>query len=137
MRDSRTSIVVYDGVCLLCSRWVRFLLRRDTRARFRFASIQSETGRGLMLAHGLDPASPLSLLLVEGDHGYTDTDAIARVLHHLDPWHWRMIGTGMLWMPRPMRDPLYRFVARHRYRLFGRSDQCFMPSVEQQTRFMP
>jgi predicted DCC family thiol-disulfide oxidoreductase YuxK len=116
---------------------VRFLLHRDTQAQFRFASIQSESGRSLMLSHGLDPASPLSLLLVEDGNGYTDTDAIARVLRRLHRWPWRVIATCMLWIPRVARDPLYRFVARHRYRLFGRSDQCFVPSEEQRARFMP
>lgn len=137
MHDAQTPIIVYDGVCLLCSRWVRFLLRRDTQAQFRFASIQSASGRSLMLLHGLDPASPLSLLLVEDGIGYTDTDAIARVLRRLNRWPWRAIATCMPWVPRFVRDPLYRLVARHRYRLFGRSDQCFVPSEEQQARFMP
>lgn len=137
MHDTPAPIIVYDGVCLLCSRWVRFLLQRDTQAQFRFASIQSGSGRRLMLAHGLDPASPLSLLLVDDDHGYTDTDAISRVLRRLNRWPWRTIGICIPWVPRFIRDPLYRLVARHRYRLFGRSDHCFVPTEEQLARFMP
>ncbi|HUB88947.1 MAG TPA: thiol-disulfide oxidoreductase DCC family protein [Dyella sp.] len=137
MTDSAISpVVVYDGVCLLCSRWVRFLLERDREGRYRFASMQSESGRHLLLTHGLDPDSPFSMLLVEDGCGYTDTTAIARVLRGLPYRRWRWLSTIMLSVPRSIRDIAYRFVARHRYRLFGRSEQCFAPTPEQRARFM-
>lgn len=137
MSESAVSpVIVYDGVCLLCSRWVRFLLQRDHQGRYRFASMQSETGRNLLQTHGLDPDSPFSMLLVEGGKGYTDTTAIARVLRGLPHRRWHWLGGLMLRVPRTLRDVAYRFIARHRYRLFGRSDQCFMPSPEQQSRFI-
>ncbi|HUA80922.1 MAG TPA: thiol-disulfide oxidoreductase DCC family protein [Dyella sp.] len=129
-------VVVYDGVCLLCSRWVRFLLEHDQEGRYRFASMQSDVGRTLLQAHGLDPDSPFSMLLVEEGHGYTDTTAIARVLRGLPRRRWRLLSAAMLITPRAVRDVAYRFVARHRYRLFGRSDQCFAPSPEQRSRFI-
>lgn len=135
----RTSppVIVYDGVCLLCSRWVRFLLERDREGRYRFASIQSQSGRQLMQTHGLDPDSPFSMLLVEDGRGYTDTTAIARVLRGLPHRRWRWLSVIMLSFPRTVRDVAYRFVARHRYRLFGRSEQCFVPTPQQRSRFMP
>src|SRR6185312_11251315 len=108
------AVIVFDGVCLLCSRWVRFLL-----------------------AHGLDPDSPLSFLLVEDGRGYTDSEAIARVLRGLDRRRWRWLSRAMLLVPRWMRDPAYRFVARHRYRIFGQSRSCFVPTPKQRARFMP
>jgi predicted DCC family thiol-disulfide oxidoreductase YuxK len=130
-------VIVFDGVCLLCSRWVRFLLKHDRAARYRFASMQSDSGRALLLAHGLDPESPLSFLLVEGGRGYTDSDAIAQVLHGLGARRWRWLGRAMRLVPRWLRDPMYRFVARHRYRIFGQSRACFLPAPEQRARFMP
>ena len=137
MTDSATSpVVVYDGVCLLCSRWVRFLLERDREGRYRFASMQSESGQHLLLTHGLDPNSPFSMLLVEDGRGYTDTTAIARVLHGLPYRRWRWLSAVMLSVPRSIRDIAYRFVARHRYRFFGRSEQCFVPTPEQRARSM-
>ncbi|GGA48943.1 thiol-disulfide oxidoreductase DCC family protein [Dyella nitratireducens] len=137
MTESISSpVVVYDGVCLLCSRWVRFLLERDTEGRYRFASMQSENGRHLLQAHGLDPDSPLSMLLVEDGHGYTDATAIARVLRGLPYRRWRWLSAMMLSVPHSIRDVAYRIVARHRYRLFGRSEQCFVPTPEQRSRFM-
>lgn len=130
------SVVVYDGVCLLCSRWVRFLLEHDHDGRYRFAAMQSDSGRQLLQRHGLDPDSPFSMLLVEDGRGYTDTTAIARVLRGLPHRRWRWLSAPILLVPRAVRDVAYRFVARHRYRLFGRSDQCFAPTAEQRSRFI-
>jgi predicted DCC family thiol-disulfide oxidoreductase YuxK len=130
------SVIVFDGVCLLCSRWMRFLLKHDRAERYHFASMQSDGGRTLLLAHGLDPDSPLSFLLVEDGRGYTDTDAIARVLRGLPRRRWHWLGSTLRLAPRWLRDPAYRFVARHRYRIFGQSRSCFLPSPEQRARFM-
>lgn len=129
-------VIVFDGVCLLCSRWVRFLLRHDEDSHYRFASMQSVSGRELLLAHGLDPDSPQSFLLVEGGHGHTDSDAIARVLLSLGHRRWRFLGRAIQLVPRAVRDRLYRFVARHRYRIFGQSRSCYAPTPEQRARFM-
>ncbi|MEO9080426.1 MAG: thiol-disulfide oxidoreductase DCC family protein [Rhodanobacter sp.] len=129
-------VIVFDGVCLLCSRWVRFLLKHDKQARYRFASMQSASGRSLLLAHGLDSDSPQSFLLVEDAQGHTDSDAIARVLLCLPRRRWRCLGHAIRGVPRGLRDPVYRFVARHRYRIFGRSRSCFVPTAEQRARFM-
>jgi predicted DCC family thiol-disulfide oxidoreductase YuxK len=128
------AIVVFDGVCHLCSGWVQFLLRRDRDARFRFASMQSTRGRALLAAHGVDPDDPASFLLLDAGHARTDSDAILRVLDLLGgPWRAaRLLGV----IPRALRDPLYRWIARHRYRLFGRRDICWMPTPEHATRFI-
>jgi predicted DCC family thiol-disulfide oxidoreductase YuxK len=134
--ESAAPVIVFDGVCLLCSRWVRFLLKHDRAERYHFASMQSDGGRTLLLAHGLDPDSPLSFLLVEDGRGYTDTDAIARVLRGLPRRRWHWLGSTLRLAPRWLRDPAYRFVARHRYRIFGQSRSCFLPSPEQRARFM-
>jgi predicted DCC family thiol-disulfide oxidoreductase YuxK len=134
--ESTAPVIVFDGVCLLCSRWVRFLLKHDRAERYHFASMQSDGGRTLLLAHGLDPDSPLSFLLVEDGRGYTDTDAIARVLRGLPRRRWHWLGSTLRLAPRWLRDPAYRFVARHRYRIFGQSRSCFLPSPEQRARFM-
>jgi predicted DCC family thiol-disulfide oxidoreductase YuxK len=129
-------VVVYDGVCLLCSRWVRFLLEQDREDRYLFAAMQSDSGRNLLQSHGLDPDSPFSMLLVDGGQGYTDTTAIARILRSLSRQPWRWLGTVIVLIPQFLRDPVYRFIARHRYRFFGRSEQCFVPTPEQRARFI-
>lgn len=130
-------IVVFDADCLLCSRWVRFLLRHDRRQVFRFAAIQSAVGKQLLQDAGLQPEKfeqLETLLLVDGPNSYQHTTAILHVLHELG-WPWRLAWAGWL-IPKPLRDSAYRFIARHRYRLFGRRDTCFSPSAEQAQRFL-
>jgi len=126
-------IIVFDGVCLLCNGWVDFLLRVDTRARYRFAAMQGATGRTLLQAHGLDPDDPASFLLSHGGQAWTDTDALIRVLSGLGG-AWTLAG-AMRVIPRSWRDTAYRFVARHRYRVFGRASQCRVPTTGQAARF--
>jgi len=127
-------VIVFDGVCALCSRWVRFLLRFDTRGRYRFAAMQGAQGRALLQAHGLDPEDPTSFLLLDAGRVWTDTDAIIRVLTGLGG-AWRLLGV-LRWVPRGLRDHGYRALARNRYRWFGRHGTCFLPTPEQAVRFL-
>ncbi|QIO89263.1 MULTISPECIES: thiol-disulfide oxidoreductase DCC family protein [Stenotrophomonas] len=127
-------VIVFDGVCALCSRWVRFLLRVDRQERYRFAAMQGTHGRVLLRQHGLDPDDPLSFLLLEDGRAWTDTDAIVRVLVGLGgPWRLAVVLRAV---PRRLRDRAYRALARNRYRWFGRQDGCFLPSAEQARRFL-
>ena len=125
-------VIVFDGVCVLCNGWVRFLLGRDN-GRYRFASMQSPAGRALLQAHGLDADDPSSFLLVENGRAFTDTDAIRRVLLGLGgPWK---VAAIMAIVPRFARDPLYRWIARNRYRWFG-TTSCTVPSEAERHRFL-
>jgi predicted DCC family thiol-disulfide oxidoreductase YuxK len=127
-------VIVFDGVCVLCNGWIGFLLRHDRDRRYRFAAMQGTHGRGLLAEHGLDPDDPVSFLLVEDGRAWTDTDAIARVLVGLGGI-WRL-GASIRWLPRVLRDPLYRLIARNRYRWFGRYERCLLPTPEQRARFL-
>lgn len=129
-------IIVFDGVCVLCSRWVRFLLKHDGRQRYRFASMQSDAGHALLRDNGLDPLAPQSLLVLDAGRNFTDSDAIVRVLKSLDANRWTWLANAILMVPRVVRDPLYRFIARHRYRLFGRRQDCLVPTPEHGDRFI-
>ncbi len=133
------AVIVFDGVCVLCNGWVRFLLRHDRRRRYRFAAMQGEAGRALLARHGLDPDDPVSFLLVEYDQDpsprvSTDTTAIRRVLAGLGG-AWRVAHLAAL-LPAFLRDPLYRLLARNRYRWFGRHDACMVPTPEERERFL-
>lgn len=131
---SAPAVIVFDGVCVLCSGWVRFLLRHDRRGRYRFAAMQSTAGRALLAGHGLDPDDPVSFLLVDEVRAWTDTDAIVRVVSGLGgPWQ---VARLALILPRPLRDRPYRLVARNRYRWFGRRDACLVPAREHRGRFL-
>lgn len=133
------AVIVFDGVCVLCNGWVRFLLRHDRRKRYSFAAMQGDAGRRLLADNGLDPDDPMSFLLIEYDHGAsprisTDTDAMRRVLVGLGG-AWRLAAAIAL-LPPALRDLLYRLVARNRYRWFGRRDACLVPEHEQAWRFI-
>jgi predicted DCC family thiol-disulfide oxidoreductase YuxK len=127
-------IVVFDAQCLLCNGWVQFILRHDRAERFQFASVQGATGRRLLAAQGLQPEGLQTLLLVDGESAWQHTAAIFRVLHALG-WPWRLAWLGWL-LPSALRDPLYRLVARNRYRWFGRSAVCLRPPADHAARFL-
>jgi predicted DCC family thiol-disulfide oxidoreductase YuxK len=128
-------ILVFDGVCVLCSRSVQFVLRHDRLGRFRFATTQSETGRRIMIERGLDPAHPASVLLIDAEHTYAESAAAIRVLRSLGG-RWRFVASLLWIVPRLLRDSVYRFVARHRYRWFGRRDICYLPQPCDAARFL-
>jgi len=125
---------VFDGTCALCSGWVRFLLRRDRRAGFRFAAMQDRVGHDLLVRHGIDPADPVSFLLVDGDAAWHDSGGVIEVLRRLGG-AWRVAGVLRI-MPRVLRDRAYRLLARNRYRMFGRNAVCLVPPADMRERFL-
>jgi predicted DCC family thiol-disulfide oxidoreductase YuxK len=113
---------------------VRFLLRHDKRHVLRFASIQGAAGRQLLADAGLKIDGLQTLLLVDGKASWQHTAAIFRVLHALG-WPWRLAWA--LWLiPAPLRDAAYRWMARNRYRLRGRSESCVLPPQDYAARFL-
>ena len=128
-------ILVFDGVCVLCSRSVQFVLRHDRDKRFRFATTQSETGRQLMLAHGFDPNRPSSVLLIENDAVFVESSAAVHVLRAFGG-AWKIVAALIWIVPRPVRDAAYRGIAKRRYRWFGKNDSCYLPQPEDRTRFL-
>lgn len=119
------AIIVFDAECLLCSANAQFVLRHDRAARFMLASMQSEAGVALYRQFGIDPADPDTMILVEGDRIRRDSDAVLAIWTGLG-WPWRAAALLRL-VPRALRDPVYRWIARNRYRLFGRRDTCWLP----------
>jgi predicted DCC family thiol-disulfide oxidoreductase YuxK len=127
-------IVVFDAKCLLCSSSVHFLLRHDQKRVFQFASMQGATGSALLAKAGLSTGNLQTLLLVDGERVWQNTAATLRIAHGLG-WPWRI--AWLLWLvPAPLRDALYRAIARHRYRLFGSSDTCLIPPQDHAARFL-
>lgn len=133
MNDPRP-IVVFDGVCRICNAWVDLILRHDKACRLRLASMQSPAGQLLLERYGYSPENLPTLLLVENSVLYTHTEAIFRVIRHLG-WPLRLLN-AMRIVPRALRDPAYRWFARHRYRLFGRRASCRIPNAGMEERFV-
>lgn len=128
-------VLLFDGVCHLCHRSVQFVLRHERGSALLFAALQSDTGRALLRDLAL-PADYLdSMLLCEDGRVYTGSDAALRVARHLRaPWSW---GRALLVLPRALRDPVYRWIARNRYRWFGRDEAaCLVPAPGLRERFL-
>ena len=134
-----TNLVLYDGVCGLCDRSVKFLLPRDKHRRLTFAPLQSALAQDILKRHGL-PLTFESFVLVTGHHSddekvYRRSQAALRVLALLGGRYRLVAGLGQLF-PTFFADWVYRLVARHRYRWFGKYDACVLPSPETRERFL-
>lgn len=127
-------LILFDGVCIFCSRWVRFVLERDREARFRFVAIQSEAGRALAGRLGIDVEDPQTNAVVWDGRIWFKSDAALTVLSVLGPV--RPLMKGLQTAPRSLRDAVYDRIARNRYRIFGRSDVCMLPDPSQASRFI-
>lgn len=128
------SVVLFDGFCNLCSGSVQFIIKRDPHSKFRFASLQSDFGRQQVARFGFDPAQVDSIVLIEGDRVYRQSDAALRIARQL-PGMWPVLYAGII-LPRFLRDAIYNWIARNRYRFFGKKDACWIPTPELKSRFL-
>ena len=124
-------VILYDGVCVFCSRWVRFVATRDVAQRFRFTAIQSGYGTRLAQAFGIDPGDPDTNAVVHSGTAYFKSDGALMVLGTLPGWGW---VRALRAVPKPLRDAVYSLVARNRYRIFGKYEECFVPDAEMRAR---
>ncbi|WP_395397781.1 thiol-disulfide oxidoreductase DCC family protein [Novosphingobium sp. BL-8A] len=132
--SSDCPIIVFDAMCVLCSANAAFVMGHDRAGRFRLASMQGDVGAALYRRFGIDPANPETLIVVEGDRALRNSDAVLAIWAGLDrPWNAMAL---LRFIPRWVRDPVYRWVARHRYRLFGRRSACWIPTPEQARRIL-
>jgi predicted DCC family thiol-disulfide oxidoreductase YuxK len=128
------NLILFDGVCNFCISSVQFIIRHDRGAVFRFIPIQSDLGRVICRTAGLDPDDIRTFLVLTKDRALIRSDAALEVAKQL-------CGLWRLWVvfkivPRGLRDWVYSFVARHRYRWFGRRDACMIPSDNVRERFL-
>ncbi|GAA4176270.1 thiol-disulfide oxidoreductase DCC family protein [Shinella granuli] len=132
--DAAGPIIVFDAECILCSANAQFVLRHDHARRFRLASMQNAVGAALYRRFGIDPADPESMIVVDGDLLLKDSDAVLAIHAGLG-WPWKALSALRL-IPRFLRDPAYRWLARNRYRLFGRRAACWIPSPQDADRVL-
>ena len=133
-------IVLYDGVCGLCNRLVQFLLKRDKQGRLRFASLQSDFAERVLTRHGINPKDLDTVHVVvnyerPGEKVLGRSDAILHAGEELGT-PWKTLALIARIVPRPLRDVVYRFVARNRYRVFGKYETCMLPDPNQKDRFV-
>jgi predicted DCC family thiol-disulfide oxidoreductase YuxK len=129
------AIVLFDGTCNFCNASVNFIIDRDPGANFKFAPLQSEAGERILLAHGLDGTRPDSLVLVEDGKAYTRSSAALRIAAHMR-FPWPMLEFFLL-IPPLIRNAVYDWIARNRYRWFGKHRACRMPTPAERRLFLP
>jgi predicted DCC family thiol-disulfide oxidoreductase YuxK len=127
-------IVLFDGVCNLCTGSVQFIIARDPHALFRFAILQSPQGQELARAYHIDTTNVDSVILIDGKRSYAKSDAALEIARQLDSV-WRFTYLFKI-VPRALRDWVYDILARHRYQWFGQLDYCLTPTPELQARFL-
>lgn len=127
-------IILFDGVCNFCDASVQFIIKRDPAAHFLFTSLQSEKGLELTKKYAI-PEDVDSLVLIENGKAFTKSSAALRIAKKMDGlWHLFFL---FILVPRKIRDGVYNFVAKNRYKWFGKKeDACTLPSPEQRKRFI-
>ena len=131
--DLADHLILFDGVCVLCSRWVEFVIARDPMGRFRFVAIQSPLGRALAQRFGIDADNPETNAVVSGGRAYFKLESVLVVLAELPGWRWTCVA---YLLPRRARDFFYDRIARNRYRVFGRRETCLVPTPDVVRRFI-
>ena len=127
-------IVLFDGVCNLCNYSVQWVLKRDTKKKFLFGSLQGEAGQKLLRQFNLPTDNYHSFILIEGDRVYTQSTAALRVAKHLKRG-WQLLY-GFIILPKFLRDGIYKWIATNRYKWFGKRDTCRIPAPGEKSRFL-
>ncbi|TCS91982.1 thiol-disulfide oxidoreductase DCC family protein [Hazenella coriacea] len=128
------AVILFDGVCNFCNGAVQWIISRDSNAYFHFASLQSKVADTLFTTYGIKEKRLDSIVLIEEGRYYTESSAVLRICKGLGGW-WRLLY-GFIVIPRPIRDVVYRWVAKNRYRFRGKKEQCMIPSPDIRKRFL-
>ena len=127
-------VILFDGVCNFCDAMVNFVIKQDEKGVFRFAPLQSEAGQKLLQQYNLSTKDFDSFVLIDGGKVYKKSSASLKVMNRL-PWIWK--PAQIFWIiPAAFRNAIYDFVARNRYKWFGKKEQCMIPTPELRKRFL-
>ena len=127
-------IILFDGVCNFCNAMVNFIIRQDKKNLFRFAALQSESGKILLEKYHIDWRASDSFVVIDKGKAYMKSSAALHLYNKL-PWYWKW--SQMFWIvPKFIRDGVYNFIAKHRYKWFGKKDQCMIPTPEVKSKFL-
>ena len=127
-------VILFDGVCNLCNRSVQFVIKHDPEGKFMFTSLQSESGQKLLKEYQLPANEFNSFILLENGRAYTRSTGALKVTRRLKSG-WKLLY-GFIIVPHFIRDPVYNWIARNRYRWFGKTETCMIPSPELTNRFL-
>lgn len=127
-------LILFDGVCNFCNSAVNFVIKRDKRARIQFAPLQSEKGRLYARQYGINPDDMKTFLFIEDNKVYTRSTASLKVCRYLGAL-WPLCY-GLIIIPKFIRNGIYNWVAKNRYKWFGKKETCMIPTPEVRARFI-
>lgn len=127
-------VILFDGVCNLCNFFVQFVIERDKGNVFKFASLQSDFGKKILTDSGLADANSDSVILYSEGRTFTESTAALKILKQLGGG-WQIMYVFII-LPKFIRDAVYRFIARNRYKWFGKKDSCMLPTPELKNKFI-
>jgi predicted DCC family thiol-disulfide oxidoreductase YuxK len=126
-------IILFDGICNFCNSAVDFVIKRDKRSVFKFASLQSQVGQKIVASNNLIDTGLSSFIFIEGNNIYSKSTAALRVCRYLDGW-WPLMY-GFIIVPKKIRDGIYSWIAKNRYKWFG-TKSCTIPNAQLRSRFL-
>lgn len=129
-----SKIILFDGVCNLCNSSVQKVIKNDSKNVFKFASLQSGFGQRFLNENQLNSEEFDSIILIDGNQFYTLSDAALRIGKELKGIY--KISSFLLWIPKFIRDGVYRIISKNRYRWFGKQNSCWIPTKELQDKFI-
>ncbi len=132
--NKNDKVILFDGVCKLCNGWARFVIKYDKKRIFKLASVQSKQGQAVLHYFSMPIDKFDTMILVTENQAHTKSSAFFKVVRHL-PFIFRALMIFVI-IPRPIRDWLYDRIALNRYKLFGKYEQCLLPTPDHQSRFL-
>lgn len=127
-------LVLFDGVCNFCNFWIQFALKRDKKRKLMFGSLQGETAQQLLPQYSIDPGIITSVIFIEDGIAYRESTAALKICRHLDGG-WKLFYILII-IPAFIRDGIYKWIGRNRYKWFGKQESCMLPTAEQRKRFV-
>ena len=132
--ESSKKIVLFDGVCNLCNNSVTFVIKRDKKDKFRFAALQEDAGKRLIEQYGIDTSKTDSIILIENGKAYVKSTAALRIARHLGGLY--PLSYAFMIIPNFIRNWVYDYVARNRYKWYGKKESCMIPTPELKEKFL-
>ena len=133
-QSRKHKIILFDGVCNLCNGAINFVIKRDKGNIFKFAALQSEIGQTLLSKFKIDTSKVDSIILIDGEKCYVKSSAALRISKHLSSGY--PLLYGFLILPKFIRDAVYDYIARNRYKWFGKKESCMIPTPELKEKFL-
>ena len=132
--DMNHPVLLFDGVCNVCNEYVQFILKRDSKGFFRFASLQSDAGKAILRKYNLPTDTIDTVVMIENQIAYTRSDVGIRMTRYMGGL-WPLLY-GLIIIPKAIRDAIYNWIAKNRYKWFGKKESCMIPNPKWRDRFL-